>query len=189
MNCNQYKGEVIWISGLSAAGKSTLSVMLRDELQSRGIPVFLLDGDLLRSGLCRDLGFSLSDREENIRRAAEVAKILSEAGTTVIAAFITPLEKMRRDLRAVLGGNGFIEIFLDCPLEVCESRDPKGIYRQAISGKLADLTGVSSPFEVPQSADLVLPTGVLGYEETLSAVLRFLEGRFANDSKAVRQSS
>src|SRR5512139_3457271 len=123
-------GKTIWFTGLSASGKSTLSEILKVVLETRGISVVLLDGDVLRQGLNRDLGFSEQDRTENLRRAGEVAKILSDIGHTVIAAFITPLESVRKSLRALFAEGEFVEIFLDCPLDVCESRDPKGLYRR-----------------------------------------------------------
>ena len=186
MSQRSRKGKVIWFTGLSASGKSTLAAMLKEALEMRGVQVCLLDGDVLRSGLCRDLGFSLADREENIRRAGEMAKVLSTEGLTVVAAFITPLERIRQDLRAIFGGNGFVEVFLDCPIEICESRDPKGLYKKARSGEIPDLTGVASPFETPCSADLCIPTGSQSSEESLANILKFLDGGFSRDHDDVK---
>jgi adenylyl-sulfate kinase len=181
------RGKTIWFTGLSGSGKSTLSSMLKTILESRSIPVVLLDGDLLRSGLNRDLSFSAIDRAENIRRAGEVAKILSDAGHTVIAAFITPLEALRQALRNIFEPDRYIEIFLDCPLDVCESRDVKGLYCRARSGEIPEFTGISSPFETPEGADLVVSTAGRTVEESLGTVLSFLEARFTDlrtDSRA-----
>ncbi len=173
-------GKTIWFTGLSGSGKTTLSSMLKAVLERRGVPVVLLDGDLLRSGLNRDLGFSALDRAENIRRSGETAKILSEAGHTVIAAFITPLETLRRALRGIFPADRFVEIYLDCPLNVCEDRDPKGLYRRARRGEIPEFTGVSSPFEPPVSPDFVASTGRLTPEDCVNSILEFLEGRFGD---------
>jgi adenylylsulfate kinase len=176
MRC--HTGMTIWFSGLSGSGKSTLSSLLKTVLESRAVPVILLDGDLLRSGLSSDLGFSREDRAENIRRAAEVAKILSDAGHTVIAAFITPLESLRKAVRGLFEPTRYVEIFLDCPLETCESRDPKGLYCRARAGDILDFTGIGSPFEQPSAPELVVPTGHQTVEESLGLVIGFLERRF-----------
>jgi adenylyl-sulfate kinase len=171
-------GKTIWFTGLSGSGKSTLSSMLKVALDPRGGSMVLLDGDTLRAGLNRDLGFSALDRAENIRRAAEVAKILSDAGHTVLAAFITPLESLRQAVRGLFEPDTFVEIFLDCPLGVCEARDPKGLYVRARKGDIPEFTGISSPFERPQGSELVVPTGVQTPEESLNVILHFLENRF-----------
>jgi adenylyl-sulfate kinase len=173
-------GKTIWFTGLSGSGKSTLSFMLKTILQSRGVPVVLLDGDLLRSGLNRDLGFSAEDRAENIRRAGELAKILSDEGHTVISAFITPLESLRRAVRGLFETERFAEIFLDCSLEICETRDPKGLYCKARKGEIARFTGISAPFERPMKSELFVPSGEQTVEESLGLILEFLEGRFSD---------
>jgi adenylyl-sulfate kinase len=175
-----HNGKTIWFTGLSGSGKSTISVMLKSILESRGVPVVLLDGDVLRSGLNRDLGFSPIDRAENIRRAAEVARILSDAGHTVISAFITPTEILRKAVRGRFEPSRFVEIFLDCSLEVCERRDTKGLYRKARCGQLAEFTGISSPFERPAAAELDVPTDRQALEESVDLVLSFLESRFSD---------
>jgi adenylyl-sulfate kinase len=171
-------GRAIWFTGLSGSGKSTLSSMLKTLLESRGVPVALLDGDLLRQGLNRDLGFSAIDRAENIRRAGEAARILCNEGHTVLAAFITPVESLRRAVRNIFEPDQFVEIFLDCPLYVCEGRDPKGLYVRARRGEIPEFTGISSPFEKPVCSELIVPTGDQSTEESLHLVLRFLEDRF-----------
>ncbi len=172
------KGKVIWLTGLSGSGKSTLSSRLYDILKARGIPAILLDGDTLRSGLNRDLGFSAADRAENIRRAAEVARILVDAGYTVPAAFITPLECLRTAARSLFAPGTFVEVFLDCPIEICEQRDPKGLYRRARSGNIPEFTGVSAPFEPPLACDLVVHTAEQTVDQSVASIIRFLEERF-----------
>lgn len=174
----QSYGKIIWLTGLSGSGKSTLASQLQVKLESRGVPVVLLDGDKLRLGLNRDLGFSASDREENIRRAGETALLLAEAGHTVLAAFITPLEKLRKSLRAIFPEGRYVEIFLNCPLGTCEARDPKGLYARARRGEIPEFTGISSPFETPQMPDFVAHTGEQTIEETLLSIENFLEERF-----------
>jgi len=154
--------------------------MLKSVLESRGIPVVLLDGDMLREGLNRDLTFSALDRAENIRRAGEVAKILSDAGHTVLAAFITPLESLRAAVRGIFEPDRYVEVFLDCPLSVCERRDSKGLYSRARAGEIPEFTGISSPFERPASSDLVLSTAGQKVEESLASIVTFLESRFSD---------
>ena len=175
-----HSGKTIWFTGLSGSGKSTLSSTLKTILESRRIPVVLLDGDVLRGGLNRDLSFTAMDRAENIRRAGEVAKILSDAGHTVIAAFITPYESLRQAVRVLFEPGRYVEIYLDCSLEVCETRDPKGLYCRARAGEIPEFTGVSAPFEPPLSPDLVVPTGTETVEESLAHVFRYLEARFVD---------
>jgi adenylyl-sulfate kinase len=154
--------------------------MLKHILLSRGVPVVLLDGDLLRSGLNKDLGFSATERAENLRRAGETAKLLSDAGHTVLAAFITPFESIRKAVRGIFEPNRYVEVFLDCPLSVCEARDPKGLYSKARNGEIPEFTGISSPFETPMAADFSVATGDQTVEESVSSILQFLEKRFAD---------
>lgn len=183
-----YNGKTIWFTGLSGSGKSTISLAIKGILESRGVPVVLLDGDVLRSGLNRDLTFSTTDRAENIRRAAEVAKILSDAGHTVIAAFITPLEILRKAVRGRFEPSRFVEIFLDCSLEECERRDPKGLYQKARRGEIPEFTGITSPFEPPVQAELSVPTDRQSIEESVETVLSFLESRFSDLSPYFRKT-
>jgi adenylyl-sulfate kinase len=172
------QGKTIWFTGLPGAGKTTLSSLLRDALLKRGVSAVVLDGDVLREGLNRDLGFSPLDRAENIRRAGEVAKILSSAGHVVIAAFITPLDSLRQAIRGMFEPDAFVEVFVDCPLAVCESRDPRGMYRRARSGEIPGFTGVSSPFETPCCSEVKVPTGDRAPEESLDLIVAALDERF-----------
>ncbi|KFL54884.1 adenylylsulfate kinase [Burkholderia pyrrocinia] len=149
----------VWLTGLSGAGKSTLSVHLRAALSARGVVAATLDGDVLRGGASRDLGFTPSDRTENVRRAAEFARLLNDQGLVVIAALITPYRRERALARAIVGASRFVEVFVSTPLAVCEARDPKGLYRLARAGGLDGLTGVGSPYERPTSPAMVVDTG------------------------------
>ncbi len=175
---NHKTGKTIWFTGLSGSGKSTLSCRIKSILERRNVNVVLLDGDALRSGLNRDLGFSAEDRAENIRRAGETARILTDAGHTVIAAFITPLETLRKAVRNLFDPGCYTEIYLECSLNVCESRDPKGLYRRAREGKIPFFTGISSPFEIPLSPDLMVDTDRLSPDQSIDLIIRFLENGF-----------
>ncbi|MCA8234591.1 adenylyl-sulfate kinase [Burkholderia cenocepacia] len=149
----------VWMTGLSGAGKSTLSMHLRAALSARGVVAATLDGDVLRGGASRDLGFSPSDRTENVRRAAEFARLLNDQGLVVIAALITPYRRERALARAIIGASRFVEVFVSTPLAVCEARDPKGLYRLARAGGLDGMTGVGAPYERPTSPAMVVDTG------------------------------
>ena len=171
---NGRRALAIWLTGLPASGKSTLARKLEQALYQKGIPCYVLDGDVLRKGLNKDLGFSPEDRRENIRRAGEVAKVLVDAGLLVIAAFISPYTVDRSRARSLFQQDRFYEVFVDCPPDTCEQRDPKGHYRQARSGRLTSFTGVSAPYEAPRSADLVVPTGKLTITESSERLLKFI---------------
>lgn len=147
---------VIWFTGLSGSGKTTLSDALEQELITRGFKTYILDGDKIRTGLCKDLGFSEEDRSENIRRVGEVSKLMMDAGLIVLSAFISPLEKDRQMVRDMIGEQNLFRAFVDCPLEVCEQRDVKGLYKKARAGELKKFTGISSPFEIPAESEIVL---------------------------------
>ncbi len=147
-----------WFTGLSGAGKSTIAGELLPLLRERGENPFILDGDIVRQGLCRDLGFSEADRAENQRRVAEVASILLQAGVSPIVAFISPLAAAREEARRIVGAERFFEIYINTPLDVAEARDPKGLYKKVRAGLIAEFTGISSPFEAPERADCVVPT-------------------------------
>ena len=165
----------VWLTGLSGAGKSTLAATLERSLIDARMPCFALDGDDLRAGICRDLGFSPRDRQENIRRVAEVARLMNDAGLIVIAAFISPYRTIRQMARDVVGPDRFVEVYADAPLQVCEKRDPKGLYRRARSGELRDLTGIGAPYEPPENPDIVLHSGsasVAECTEQLFALVR-----------------
>ncbi len=174
---NGHKGGVLWFTGLSGAGKSTLALALERELFARGFQVYVLDGDNIRSGLCRDLGFGPEDRAENIRRVGEVAALFADAGFLVVSSFISPYRADRQRAREA-AGEAFHEIYVKADLEVCERRDPKGLYKRARKGEIKEFTGISSPYEPPENPELVVPTDTLGIEECVALLLRYVEERF-----------
>lgn len=153
---NGHRGAVLWFTGLSGSGKSTLAGALEQELFRRGIRTYLLDGDNVRHGLCRDLGFSDTDRRENIRRVGEVAKLMVDAGLVVLSAFISPHRAERQMVQEMLDNGQFIEVFVDTPLAICEARDPKGLYKKARAGELKNFTGIDSVYESPMAPDIHL---------------------------------
>lgn len=156
---NGHRALVVWFTGLSGSGKSTLAHAVEEELHQRGCRTFVLDGDNVRHGLCSNLGFSIEDRRENIRRIAEVAKLMVEAGVITLTAFISPFRVDREQARSLFPPGDFIEIFCNTPLEVCESRDVKGLYARARAGEVKEFTGISSPYEPPLNPELVVDTG------------------------------
>jgi len=171
----------VWLTGLSASGKSTLAYELEHQLISSGRPCFALDGDNVRHGLNADLGFSPAHRRENVRRIAEVAKLFNEAGLIVITAFISPYRDDRDAAKRIIGEPRFLEVFLDAPLEVCEVRDPKGLYRKARAGEVSGFTGISAPYERPEHPDMVLRTDLLDASQAAAEVMARLEaGSFIN---------
>ncbi len=157
---NGHKGLVVWFTGLSGSGKSTLAHTLEDALYKIGCRTFVLDGDNIRHGLCRDLGFSDQDRSENIRRVGEVSKLFADAGIIVLAAFISPFADDRKFIRSLVEEDAFLEIYCDSPIEVCEARDVKGLYKKARLAEIENFTGLSSIYETPIIPDLVLHTSV-----------------------------
>ncbi|NKI70722.1 adenylyl-sulfate kinase [Collimonas pratensis] len=161
----------IWLTGLSASGKSTLAFALERELMNRARACYVLDGDNVRHGLNRDLGFLAADRAENIRRIAEVARLMNDAGLIVIAAFISPYRSDRAVARNIIGAEYVREVYVNTPLAVCEARDPKGLYRKARASKIADFTGVSSPYEPPEQPDLTIDTAQYSVEDTVARLL------------------
>jgi adenylyl-sulfate kinase len=167
----------VWLTGLSGAGKSTLAVELERRLIDARHPALLLDGDNLRTGLSRDLGFKPADRHENIRRVAEVARLVNDAGVVAIAAFISPYRADREMAREVVGDERFMEVHVSAPLEVCERRDPKGMYRRARRGELPEFTGVSAPYEAPEHPALVVSTGDHGVDECSAQLLAAVRER------------
>ncbi len=173
-----HEGGVIWLTGLSGSGKSTLAVALESLLFRRGIASMILDGDNLRHGLCADLGFSLQDRAENIRRAGEVARMMAESGLVVISSLISPLRKEREAVRSACHASGvnFAEVFVSAPLAECEKRDPRGLYRKARSGEIKGFTGIDSPYEAPEQPDLILHTEKEKVEASVEALLQFVLG-------------
>jgi adenylylsulfate kinase len=156
---NGHRGAIIWFTGLSGSGKSTLAHAVEETLHQQGCHTFVLDGDNVRHGLCGDLGFSNKDRQENIRRIGEVAKLFMEAGAIVLTAFISPYRVDRERVRGMVEHGDFIEIYCDAPIEVCEARDVKGIYKKARAGLIPEFTGISSPYEVPKNPELTVNTG------------------------------
>jgi bifunctional enzyme CysN/CysC len=169
-----YVAKTLWLTGLSGSGKSTISVELERDLFNAGRQVYRLDGDNLRHGLNRDLGFSDSDRSENIRRTAEVAKLLNEAGVTVICSLISPFEKDRKLARDIIGSDSFVEIYVATPLEVCEERDPKGLYKKARAGEITGFTGISAPYEEPRNPDIRIDTSKEVLTESVSKIKKYI---------------
>lgn len=168
---------VVWFTGLSGAGKSTISQLLDRRLYAMGYHAYTLDGDNLRSGLNRDLGFSAVDRVENIRRVGEVAALMVDAGLIVLAAFISPFRAERRLARSLVAPGQFLEVHLNVPLAIAEARDPKGLYRKARRGEIRNFTGVDSPYEIPEHPELVVDTALLTPDETVDAVVSMLRQR------------
>jgi adenylyl-sulfate kinase len=168
------RGAVVWFTGLSGSGKSTVADAVEQRLNAMGRMTTLLDGDNVRDGLCEDLGFSPEDRRENIRRVAHVAKLFWEANLIVLVSFISPFRSERRLARDLIGKD-FLEVFVDAPLAVCEKRDPKGLYRKARAGEIPDFTGITSPYEPPEKAEIVLRTGEESLEVSVGKVLRHLD--------------
>ena len=168
---NGHRGAILWFTGLSGAGKSTLAHAVEEELHRMGCRTFVLDGDNVRHGLCGDLGFSNEDRIENIRRVGEIAKLFMEAGVIVLTAFISPFRSDRERVRGMVEHGDFIEIHCDSPLEVCESRDVKGMYKKARAGQIAEFTGISSPYEAPENPELKVNTGGKELERCVQKVL------------------
>jgi bifunctional enzyme CysN/CysC len=167
--------KVIWFTGLSGSGKSTIANALESRLNSMGRHTMLLDGDNVRHGLNRDLGFTETDRIENIRRIGEVAKLMTDAGLIVITAFISPFRSERSLVRAMLPELEFIEIFVGTPLAICEQRDPKGLYKKARAGQIPNFTGVNSPYEAPENPELVVDTTTVSVEDSVEMILQFME--------------
>jgi bifunctional enzyme CysN/CysC len=170
----QQRAHCIWLTGLSGAGKTTIGALVERQLHALGKHTFMLDGDNLRHGLNRDLGFSEADRAENVRRIAEVARLMADAGLVVIVAAISPFRSDRDAARAILGPDIFTEVFVSAPLEICERRDPKGLYRKARSGEITSFTGVSAPYEPPERPDLLLETDHLPPAEAARMVVKHI---------------
>ncbi len=169
------KGCVIWFTGLSGSGKSTLANAVEQLLHQRKHHTYVLDGDNVRHGLNRNLGFSPADREENIRRIGEVSKLFTDAGTVVMTAFISPYRADREQARALIAEDRFVEVFVECPLDVCEERDTKGLYKKARAGEIKEFTGISAPYEPPLHPEVTVNTAELSLEECAQKVVSFLE--------------
>lgn len=172
-----HDGAVVWITGLSGAGKTTLALALERTLFDRGCNVFVLDGDKVRRGLCADLGFSLPERSENVRRIGAVARLFYDAGFIAIVSVISPLRADRARARSLIPAPHFIEVHCDCPLAVCEARDPKGLYRKARAGLLPEFTGISSPYEAPDAPDVWLDSAASSVEQEVGRLMAELQRR------------
>lgn len=169
-----HRGFTIWFTGLSAAGKSTLAVALEEVLYERGHHTYILDGDNIRHGLNRNLGFSPEDRTENIRRIGEVAKLFRDAGIINMTAFISPYRQDRQSARDLSNGDSFIEVFVDCSVEVCEQRDPKGSYKKAREGIIKEFTGISAPYEAPERPEIHLRTDRMSVVECVQVIMDYI---------------
>lgn len=168
------KGVMLWFTGLSGSGKSTVAIALERELQKRGLLCRILDGDNIRSGINKGLGFTAEDRRENIRRIAEVAKLFVDTGIITIAAFISPSNDLRRMASDIIGAEDFKEVYISTPLEVCEARDVKGLYAKARRGEIKNFTGISAPFEAPEHPALSIDTSKVSLEDGVKQILAFL---------------
>ena len=177
---NGHKGHVLWFTGLSGSGKSTVASAVERELHQQGIKTFILDGDNVRTGLNRDLDFSAASREENIRRIAHVSALMKDAGLVVLSAFVSPYRKDRDFVRECAQGD-FSEIFISTPLEVCEQRDVKGLYAKARAGEISNFTGISAPFEEPTNPELDVPTHQMSIEEATAMVVDYINTKIALD--------
>ena len=174
---NGNKSCIVWLTGLSGSGKSTIAVALEKTLWSRGVRSYILDGDNIRHGLNKNLGFSPADRTENIRRIGEVAKLFVDAGVLAITAFISPYRADRDQVRGLVPAGDFVEVLVDCPLDVCEGRDVKGLYAKARAGQIPEFTGISAPYEAPLTPELTLETATHSVEQSVAQIVGYLEGR------------
>lgn len=173
---NGHKAAVLWFTGISASGKTTIARGIEHKLFVNGIQTVLLDGDMVRKGLCSDLGFSAKDRKENIRRISEVARLLFEQGSVVICTFISPFREDRQYARSLIADGCFFEIFVKCDIETAKRRDPKGLYQKALRGEIKDFTGISSPFEEPENPEIVLDSELKTSDELIGSLFNHLKG-------------
>ena len=171
---NKHRSGLLWFTGLSGSGKSTLAHMVEARLYEMGVRSYVLDGDNIRTGLNKDLGLNPEDRKENIRRIAEVAKILVDAGILVFASFIAPYRESRRFVRELMKSWPYYECYIKCSLDICEQRDPKDLYKKARSGEITNMTGVAAPYEEPENPDLIIETDKLNLDQSLDLVIRYL---------------
>jgi adenylylsulfate kinase len=176
---HNHRAFVLWFTGLSGSGKSTIANEVEQELFKKGFKTFTLDGDNIRSGINKNLGFTPEDRTENLRRIAEVAKLFVDAGNITLAAFISPMRKDRAMVEKIVGEENFFEIFVDTPLDICEKRDPKGLYKKARAGEIKDFTGIDAPYEPPLNPDLHLKTLENTLENCVKKVITFVEQKSA----------
>lgn len=172
---NKHKSAVVWFTGLSGSGKSTIAVELEKELHHLGVRTYCLDGDNIRHGLNKDLGFNPDDRKENIRRIGEVSKLMVEAGLVVLAAFISPYRADRNEIRKRMDDGEFIEVFVNAKIETCESRDPKGLYKKARAGEVKEFTGIDAPYEAPLNPECMVNTDKQSVEESVQTIMSYLK--------------
>ncbi len=178
-----HKSAILWFTGLSGSGKSTIAHAVEEKLYQMGIHTYVLDGDNVRTGLNKDLGFSPEDRKENIRRIGEVSKLFVDAGIIVLSAFISPYKKDREFVRNIVGNGEFIEIYVKCPIEVCESRDVKGLYKKAREGLIKNFTGIDDPYEEPENPEIVIETDKETVEESVEKIINYLKEKGYIDLK------
>ncbi|WP_316365173.1 adenylyl-sulfate kinase [Candidatus Thiodiazotropha sp. CDECU1] len=172
---NLHRAKLLWFTGLSGSGKSTLAHALEERLHQRGCRTYVFDGDNVRHGLCRDLGFGIEDRTENIRRIGEMSKLFVDAGIIALTAFISPIRKDRDNVRRLFQSDDFIEVYVKASIETCESRDVKGLYKKARAGEIPNFTGISSPYEIPENPEIVIDTENREIEECVDSLLESLE--------------
>ncbi|MDX9846437.1 MAG: adenylyl-sulfate kinase [Tenuifilaceae bacterium] len=168
----------IWLTGLPSAGKTTIAFDLQNRFKLDGISAVVVDGDIFRKQFCSDLGFSLGDRHENIRRAASMARIVNDSGVIAICSFISPTQEIRQLAKSIIGSESFVEVFVSTPLSVCKQRDSKGLYRKADLGEIKELTGISSPFETPNNPYYQVDTSTQSRDEVITSIYRALQGKF-----------
>ncbi len=174
---NKHRSKLLWFTGLSGSGKSTLAHALEEELHQRGCRTYVFDGDNVRHGLCRDLGFTVEDRTENIRRIGEMAKLFVDAGVIALTAFISPIREDRDRARGLFPHGDFLEVYVKCSLEKCEARDVKGLYKRARAGEIPEFTGISSPYEPPVNPEIVVDTELDTLQESVEQMIKALEER------------
>jgi adenylylsulfate kinase len=174
---NEHKSVALWFTGLSGSGKSTLSRLLEEQLRKQGCQTYIIDGDNMRRGLCKDLGYSIADRTENIRRIGEVTKLVTDAGLITLTAVISPIQSDRDRVRDLFEQGDFIEVYCKCDLSICEQRDVKGLYKRARTGEIPEFTGISSPYEEPLTPEIILDTGKLSPDECIQQLLSQLTQR------------
>ncbi len=174
------RAQLIWFTGLSGSGKSTLAINLEAALADRGFKTYLLDGDNMRMGLNKDLGFDEAGRIENIRRIGEVSKLFIDAGIIVLSAFISPFAADREKVRQIVGSENYLEVYVDCPLAICEQRDVKGLYKKARKGELLNFTGIDSPYEVPEHPDITINTDLLSLDTSVEKLLQPVLSRISS---------
>ena len=180
---NEHRSLVLWFTGLPSSGKSTLANEVEKRLISTGIRTYILDGDNVRTGLCKDLGFSEEDRAENIRRIGEVSKLFVDAGCIVLSAFVSPYRRDRDAVRALVDDGEFVEVFVKCPVEVCEGRDVKGLYKKAREGVIKGFTGIDDPYEEPLSPEILIETDKISLDEGVEHIMGYLTERKVLNSK------